>query len=57
MPEVVSLHTVSGRYDIVALVHARSPSDMDGVLDRMGTKPGVVRTESAIILSTKLDRR
>jgi DNA-binding Lrp family transcriptional regulator len=52
-----SLHTVSGKFDLVALVHAESPQSMDSVLDHIGRTPGVVRTDSAIILSTKLDRR
>jgi len=54
---VDALHTVSGKFDLAAMVRTESPSDMDGVLDEIGAIGGVVRTESAIILSTKLDRR
>ena len=45
------------KFDIVALVRTPSAQDMDKVLDIVGAIPGVTRTESAVILSTKLDRR
>ena len=54
---VETLHTVSGKYDYVALVHTATAADMDRFLDHVGLIPGVTRTESAVILSTKLDRR
>jgi DNA-binding Lrp family transcriptional regulator len=57
IPQIEMLHTVSGKYDIVALVRTAHAEDMDRMLDHVGVIPGVVRTESAVILSTKLDRR
>lgn len=57
LPEIEALFTVSGKYDLVALVKAASAERMDALLDKVGLVPGVVRTESAIILSTKADRR
>lgn len=57
MPALDSLHTVSGKYDLVAVARTASPPEMDTVLDEIGRIPGVLRTESAIMLSTKLDRR
>ena len=57
LSSVDALHTVSGKFDLAAMVRTGSPSDMDRVLDDIGAIGGVVRTESAIILSTKLDRR
>ena len=57
LPEIEMLHTVSGKFDCVALVRARSAEEMDKLLDHVGLIPGVTRTESAVILSTKLDRR
>lgn len=56
-PQVESLHTVSGKFDLVALLRTSSTEDMDRVLDDIGLIPGVTRTESAVILSTKVDRR
>jgi len=57
MPEVETLHTVSGKFDTVALVRTATADAMDRFLDRVGMIPGVTGTESAIILSTRLDRR
>lgn len=56
MPALDSLHTVSGKFDLVAVARSASPPAMDKILDEIGRVRGVVRTESAIILSTKLDR-
>jgi DNA-binding Lrp family transcriptional regulator len=57
LPQVESLHTVSGKYDLIALVKAGSAEVMDRLIDEVGTAPGVTRIETAVILSTKLDRR
>ncbi len=57
MSALDAIHTVSGKYDLATMVHTASPAEMDKVLDQIGQVEGVVRTESAIILSTRLDRR
>jgi DNA-binding Lrp family transcriptional regulator len=57
MPQVETLHTVSGKYDLIAMVRTKSAEDMDRMLDAVGAIAGVTGTESAVILSTKLDRR
>ena len=54
---VDTLHTVSGKFDYVAQVRTATADDMDRFLDHVGLIPGVTGTESAVILSTKLDRR
>jgi DNA-binding Lrp family transcriptional regulator len=56
LPQVEALHSVSGKYDLIGLVRTSSAQDMDRVLDAVGAIPGVTGTESAVILSTKLDR-
>ena len=56
-PMVDALYTVSGKHDLVALVAARTTERLDTWLDRLAEFDGVLRTDSAIILSTKLDRR
>jgi DNA-binding Lrp family transcriptional regulator len=53
---VRTLHTVSGPVDLIAVVAADTTADIDTVLDRIGNIPGVARTTSAIVLTTKLDR-
>lgn len=57
MPQVEALFTVSGRFDFMAILAASTTEEIDGLLDRIGSLPGTIRTESAIILSTKFDRR
>lgn len=57
MPEVEALYTVSGKIDLVAIMRVNSPAVLDSALDRIGTLAGVVDTDSAIVLSTKFDRR
>ena len=53
---VRTLHTVSGPFDLIAMVAAETTSEIDSVLDRIGAIPGVERTTSAIVLTTKFDR-
>ena len=55
--QVETLHTVSGKFDLIARIRALTTDHIDQVLDDIGLIEGVTRTESAIILSTKLDRR
>jgi len=57
LQQIESLHTVSGKFDLIARLGAGTADELDGVLDRIGQVPGVTGTESAIILSTKLARR
>jgi DNA-binding Lrp family transcriptional regulator len=56
-PQVETLYTVSGKFDLVALVKAPTSEDMDKVLDDVSDVKGVTDVETAVILSTKLDRR
>ena len=55
--QIETIYTVSGKFDVVALVRALSAEEMDRLLDNIGMIPGILRTDSAVILSTKLDRR
>ncbi len=56
MPEVRTLHSVSGEVDLIAIVAAASVEALDGVIDRIGELGGVDRTQTAVILATKIDR-
>jgi DNA-binding Lrp family transcriptional regulator len=53
---VRTLYTVSGPFDLIAVVTAESTAEIDRVLDRIGDIPGVERTTSSIVLTTKFDR-
>jgi DNA-binding Lrp family transcriptional regulator len=54
--EVRTVHTVSGPFDLIAVVSASSTAAIDTVLDRIGAVPGVERTTSAILLTTRIER-
>ena len=56
IPAVRTLHSVSGNFDMIAIVEARSIGDLDMLIDRIGALQGVERTMSSIILSTRIDR-
>ena len=56
MPEVRVLHSVSGDYDMIALAGTADVGAMDLIIDRIGALPGVERTTTTIVLSTKFDR-
>ncbi len=55
--EIERLHTTSGRWDMIALVAARSTAELDGVLDQIGDVDGVRDSETLVTLATRLDRR
>lgn len=54
--EVRTLHSVGGPYDLIAIVAADSIGQLDALIDRIGLLEGVERTQSAIVLSTRIDR-
>ncbi len=56
MPAVRLLQSVSGPFDLIAEVVAPSVAEMDALIDGLGALPGVDRTTSSIVLSTKIDR-
>ncbi len=53
---VTTLQTVSGLYDLVTQLEAPTTEAMDEVLDRIGAIPGVEKTTTSIVLSTRLRR-
>lgn len=57
LPQVETLHTVSGKFDLIALVKTATAEDMDKIIDQIGVISGVTEIETAVILSTKVDRR
>lgn len=56
MPQVRSLHSVSGAHDLVAMGVVPTVEEMDQLTDCIGALPGVERTNSSVILSTKFER-
>lgn len=56
MPELRSLHSVSGVYDLIAIGAVSDVGAWDVLTDRIGAIEGVERTTSSIVLSTKFER-
>ncbi|WP_308169595.1 Lrp/AsnC family transcriptional regulator [Acrocarpospora catenulata] len=57
IPEVLEVHTITGGYDMLCRVVARSNADLQRVIDLIVEVPGVVRTESVIALDTPVPYR
>jgi DNA-binding Lrp family transcriptional regulator len=53
---VKTMQTVSGIYDLVTMVETATTGEMDRVLDSIGELPGVEKTTTSIVLSTKFKR-
>ncbi|XUY27510.1 Lrp/AsnC family transcriptional regulator [Agrobacterium sp. rho-8.1] len=54
--EVTTLHSVSGSFDLIAILTAPSIADLDRLIDGIGGLDGVERTLSSVILSTRISR-
>ena len=54
--EIVKLYSISGRYDLCAILTTESTQELDTIIDKIRAIKGVVDTFSTIVLSTKLDR-
>ncbi|MEQ8899568.1 MAG: Lrp/AsnC family transcriptional regulator [Roseovarius sp.] len=57
LPGVRTVHTTSGRVDLIVGLEAATTEELDDTLDRIGEAKGVRSSESLIHLSTKIDRR
>jgi len=56
LPQVETVHTTSGRFDLIVQIAAQSTQDLDETLDEIGAAKGVRSSESLVHLSTKIDR-
>lgn len=52
LPELHSLHTTNGAWDLIAEIRAPSLSDFDRVLREVRTIDGVLNSETSIMLSS-----
>lgn len=53
--EVSKLYSVSGRYDLCAMVHAETTEEIEQVINRVRAIKGVTDTLTTMLLSTKVD--
>ncbi len=51
-PEVHTLHTTNGRWDLIAEISAASLESLDQVISRIRRIDGITRTETSLLLST-----
>ncbi len=52
MPEIVSLHSTNGAWDLVAQIETSSLAEFDGLLRRTREIPGILNSETSILLNT-----
>lgn len=53
---VSQLFSVSGEYDLIAIVQSQSLEELSAVLDDIGNLDGVERTNSSVVLETRFRR-
>ena len=54
--QITTVYSISGPYDLAAVITAPSMQVLDAVIDEIGCLEGIDGTMSSIILSTKIDR-
>ena len=54
--EVSKIYSISGRYDLCAMLDTVNTADLDATIDRIRGMPGVNDTFSTILLATRLSR-
>lgn len=56
MEDVRSLHSISGEFDLVAIIKSASTELLDQAVDHISELDGVIRTQTSVVLSTKFER-
>ncbi|MCB1643952.1 MAG: Lrp/AsnC family transcriptional regulator [Pseudomonadales bacterium] len=56
IPEVIAVYAISGDYDLIAEVRSATTAGLNQLLDAIGNLDGVERTNSSVILETRLRR-
>jgi DNA-binding Lrp family transcriptional regulator len=56
IPQVTSVHAISGDYDLMAVLKTETTEALSRLLDDIGNLAGVERTNSSLILETKFSR-
>lgn len=55
-PEVVAAYTVAGEASAVLHVFAADMAELERVLERIREEPGILRTQTQVVLSTLFER-
>ncbi len=53
---VAGFYALSGEFDLLAILHAGTTTELDGALDLVGRIDGVERTQTSILLAVKFER-
>ena len=56
IPQVTALYSISGEYDMIAVLSAESAGELSQIIDQIGNLEGIARTNSSVILETKFVR-
>ncbi len=56
LSELITLYSISGSFDMTAVVLTSSVNELDDVIDQIGMLEGVEETQTSVILSTKIER-
>jgi DNA-binding Lrp family transcriptional regulator len=56
LSQISELYAISGEFDLIAVVQAHSLEQLSKILDDIGNLDGVERTNSSVILETKIKR-
>lgn len=54
--EIKSLQSISGQFDLMAIISCRSTHELDRQIDRIGEIEGIRQTMTSVILSSKFER-
>jgi len=54
--QINAIHSVSGKFDLMIEISVSHTGEIDRILDKICDIQGVLKTESSIVLSTKLKR-
>ena len=56
IPQIRALYSISGDYDLIAVITAESTEELSTLLDEVVNLSGIERTNSSVILETKFSR-
>jgi DNA-binding Lrp family transcriptional regulator len=56
MPQVQAVYAISGEFDALIVLRAANTAELDAALDELGRLPGVLRTQTSVVLSVKFER-
>lgn len=57
LPEVSSIHTTNGRWDLILELGSPTLTDFDAVLRRIRLIPGITASETSLLLATPRSTR